>query len=80
MAKEISFEDGIKRIEEILDLLENKKAGLKDTMALYEEGIKLLNKCSVMLDTAEQKVEILKSSFNESPVTEAFAGDGNEAE
>ena len=80
MAKEISFEDGIKRIEEILDLLENKNADLKDTMALYEEGIKLLNKCSVMLDTAEQKVEILKSSFNESPVTEAFAGDGNEAE
>ena len=80
MVTEISFEDGIKRIEEILDLLENKNAGLKDTMALYEEGIKLLNKCSVMLDTAEQKVEILKSSFNEPPVTEAFAGDGNEAE
>ena len=80
MAKEISFEDGVKRIEEILDQLENKSTGLKDTMALYEEGIKLLNQCSVMLDTAEQKVEILKSSFGEPPVTEAFAGEGNEAE
>lgn len=75
MKKTISFEDGIKRIGEILDILENRNTGLDESLALYEEGMKLLKTCSMMLDSAEQKVELLKNSFEASPVTVSFSGD-----
>ena len=75
MEKEISFEDGIRRIEEILEKLENGNSGLAETLSLYEEGMLLLNRCNSMLEYAEQKVEILKSSFEENPITASFSGE-----
>ena len=75
MEKEFSFEEGVRRIEEILDVLEKRNTGLADTLALYEEGMLLLSRCGSMLDYAEQKIEILKSSFEESPIVDAFSGE-----
>ncbi len=75
MEKEFSFEEGVRRIEEILEILEKRNTGLADTLALYEEGMLLLSRCGSMLDYAEQKIEILKSSFEESPKVDAFSGE-----
>ena len=44
------------RLEEIVSLLERGDATLGDSMALFEEGTKLVNACRKELDTAEQKV------------------------
>ena len=75
MEEQFSFEEGLHRIEEILDLLENKPSDLSESLRLYEEGIGLLKLCSELLDKAEQKVEILKNSYSESPSEADYFGD-----
>ncbi len=57
--KKQTFEQAMKRLEEIVALLERGEAPLEESLALFEEGAKLTKKCSVMLDKAEQKVTAL---------------------
>lgn len=63
--KKMSFEQSIKRLEEIVVELEGGKTSLEDSLKLFEEGTKLLGKCTTMLDTAEQKVTTLLQSTEE---------------
>ena len=56
MAAKKTFEENMSRLEEIVSLLERGDATLGDSMALFEEGTKLVNACRKELDTAEQKV------------------------
>lgn len=60
--KEKSFEENISRLEEIVSLLERGDAPLKDSLALFEEGTKLVGTCSDMLEKARQKVVKLQKS------------------
>ncbi len=57
--KEISFEENIKRLEEIVTLLEKGETPLEESMSLFEEGVKLTNQCLSILDNAEQKIKSL---------------------
>ncbi len=71
MSEEFVFESAMKRIEEIVRLLEQGDAPLDQSLALFEEGTGLIKKCSVALDQAEQKVEMLVKA-PEGPETEPF--------
>jgi exodeoxyribonuclease VII small subunit len=53
------FEDCLKRLEEIVDRLEKGDLALEESLALFEEGMKLSNSCRGELEAAEGKVEIL---------------------
>lgn len=53
------FEDCLKRLEEIVDRLEKGDLALEESLALFEEGMKLSNSCRGELEQAEGKVEIL---------------------
>ncbi len=55
-AKKQTFEQEIARLEEIVAALEKGDAPLADSLALFEEGTKLIAACSQELDAAEQKV------------------------
>ena len=70
--KEKSFEENIARLEEIVSLLERGDAQLADSLALFEEGTKLVNACSAMLDSAEQKVVKLQKGPDGAPVELPF--------
>ncbi len=59
--KELSFEEAVKRIDEIVRSLEDGSAELDRSLELYEEGIGLVRLCSSMLDSAEKKIKILQS-------------------
>ena len=60
--KKLTFEESLARLEEILDALENGDAKLDETLKLYEEGVGLLRQANEQLETAEQKVKMLKIS------------------
>ena len=62
--KQKSYEESIKRIEEIVEILENSELTIDESMKLYEEGVKLTAFCNKYLDAAEQK--IIKLSATES--------------
>lgn len=46
MAEKFVFETAMKRIEEIVRLLERGDAPLDQSLALFEEGAGLIKKCS----------------------------------
>ncbi len=57
--KEVRFEDAMKRLEEIVGLLEAGDHPLDDSLKLFEEGIKLVKQANQVLSQAQQKVELL---------------------
>lgn len=56
-----SFEDSLRRLEEIAELLEAEDIGLDESIKLYEEGINLSKICYTKLKDAELKITRLKS-------------------
>ena len=60
--KQLSFEQAMARLEEVVKRLESGEGSLDEAMKLFEEGSKLSAKCTAMLDKAEQKVTRLISA------------------
>ncbi len=54
-----SFEDSLKRLEEIVQRMESGDLALEDSLELFEEGVRLTRVCSQRLDEAEKKIELL---------------------
>ena len=55
--KENNFENALKRLEEISDLLENEDTPLEDSIKLFEEGIELKEFCEEKLKSAKLKID-----------------------
>jgi len=57
--KELSFEDALAALEDIVDSLENEQFSLSESLAYFEKGIGLSKMCLAKLEEAEKKIEIL---------------------
>lgn len=55
-AKKKTFEESMQRLEEIVSQLEKGEAPLDESLALFEEGMRLAADCGKKLDQAEQAV------------------------
>ncbi len=58
-AAELSFEAGLKRLEEVLEALEHGNLTLEEAMRVFEEGVGLVKYCSAKLDEIERRVELI---------------------
>ena len=68
MAKDkMSFEDSVKRLDEIVKLLERGDAPLSESLKLFEEGTSLISNCDTLLNEAEQKVVKLRKGHDVDP-------------
>ena len=74
--KKVSFEQAMGRLEEIVRRLEQGDAPLEESLALFEEGTRLVKQCSAQLDRAEQKVSKLLAGPDGSAVETPFDGEG----
>ena len=54
---ELSFEDALKRLEEIVRTLEKGEAPLDQSIELYQEGDKLKRHCEARLKSAQARIE-----------------------
>jgi exodeoxyribonuclease VII small subunit len=54
-----SFEQALAALEQILRDLEDGRLGLAESLARYEQGIKLLKSCHAQLEQAERRIELL---------------------
>lgn len=54
--EKMTFEQAIKRLEEIVNLLENNETSLDDSVELFQEGVQLSQYCSKKLENVENKV------------------------
>lgn len=57
----ITFEEAYKKLEEIAIKLESPDITLDESIALFDEGMKLSKYCSEVLQRAKQKIEMLES-------------------
>ena len=71
-AKKMTFEQQIARLEEIVSALEQGDVQLADSLALFEEGTKLIAACTKQLDQAEQQVVKLMKGPDGAPVEQPF--------
>ena len=74
--KELKFEEGLKKLEELVTQLDDGDLSLEESIFYYEIGIKLKSHCEELLKTAELK--ILKVSDKEKLITEDLKADDNE--
>lgn len=51
-----TFEHKLKRLEEIVKLLDNREISIEEMINLYEEGVRLVKVCRKFLEEAEQKI------------------------
>ena len=68
MNENMTFEQQLARLEEIVAALEKGDAPLADSLALFEEGTKRIAACSRELDLAEQQVVKLMKGADGAPV------------
>lgn len=59
MKKNLSFEQAIKRLDEIVEALDEGEASLDESLGLYGEGAELLAFCEKKLQDAKLKIEKL---------------------
>ena len=55
----VKFEDGLKRLEEIVTVLDGGQVQLDEALALFKEGLALTKELSKRLDEIERKVDVL---------------------
>jgi exodeoxyribonuclease VII small subunit len=58
------FEAVYKRLEETVSKLEQGNLTLEESIALYEEGMKLAKRCQEQLQKAEQRITRLQETFS----------------
>lgn len=51
-----TYEESIKRLEEIVMLLEKGSISLEESLELYEEAVRLSDQCHKQLSEAKQKI------------------------
>ena len=52
-----SFEEALKRLEDVVNQLEDESISLEKSIDLYEEGIKLSKICTETLEEAELRIQ-----------------------
>ena len=54
-----NFEEAMKRLEEITEIMQQSKVSLEQALKYYEEGITLMSFCQKKLAQVQQKIKIL---------------------
>ncbi|NLB10095.1 MAG: exodeoxyribonuclease VII small subunit [Clostridiaceae bacterium] len=57
---ELSYEDAVKRLEEIVNLLEQGEASLEESLDLFKEGMALSKICEQKLAAMEEEISKLQ--------------------
>lgn len=65
--EQMSFKEGMDRLEGIVRQLESGDLELEESLAMYAKGVTLLSDLQKRLDDAEQQVEVLMGQLEEAP-------------
>ena len=65
-----SFESLLRRLEEIVNSLEDQTIGLEESIKLFEEGMVLSKRCRSILEEANGKIEMVMNGSGIVPFNE----------
>ena len=71
-----SFEENMKRLEQIVRALERGDVALEESLKLFQEGTGLVASCEKLLDDPELQVKKIASGADGTPVEEEFKDAG----
>lgn len=69
----LSFEESIQRLEQIVRAMERGDVALEKSLELFQEGTKLVEHCGKLLDDAQLQIKKISVAVDGSPVEEDFA-------
>jgi exodeoxyribonuclease VII small subunit len=61
----LSFEQALDQLTQLVERLESGQLSLEDSVAAFETGVKLSRRCEALLDSAEQRLQILNDAAAE---------------
>jgi exodeoxyribonuclease VII small subunit len=71
--KNLTFEQSMQRLEQIVRTLERGDAQLDESLKLFQEGTELVRSCGKLLDEAQLQIKKVMTAPDGSPVLEDFA-------
>ena len=69
---DLTFEQALKRFEEIVEALETEDLDLEKSLQFYEEGVNLYRYCNQQLQAAEKRIDILQTTADGTLAAEPF--------
>ena len=70
--KNLTFEESMGRLEQIVRSLEQGNVPLEESLKLFQEGTELVRSCGKLLDNAELQIKKVMTAADGSPVLEDF--------
>ncbi len=61
--EELSFEEALEALEDTVDQLSDSSTTLDQTLVLYSEGVKYLNRCRAKLSEVEAKIKLISAGL-----------------
>ena len=74
-AQPLSFEDAFRQLAEIAEGMEKGGLTLSEATARFEQGMKLVQHCNHLLDTAELEITQLRESYQRPDTPAAYSND-----
>ena len=68
----ITFEQSMQRLEQIVRAMERGDVPLEESLKLFQEGTELVRSCGKILEEAQLQVSKIMTAADGSPVEEAF--------
>ena len=59
MKTEITFEEAVKHLEEIIKQMESGGLALEESLKRFEEGVSLIDYCNQLLNRYEKKITLV---------------------
>ncbi len=73
----LTFEEAFRQLQAIVTSLDSGQGGLEESLASFEEGMRLLKLCRDKLDGASRRIELLKGMSEQGePVLAEFDEEG----
>lgn len=72
------YDEGLKRLSDIVEKLEDRELSLEENIKLYEEGMKLHKRLSSILKEQEGKMTLIKDNKEEDFQINMLLSDNNE--
>ena len=69
---DLTFEQALKRFEEIVEALDTEDLDLEKSLQFYEEGVNLYRCCNQQLQGAEKRIDILQTKADGTLAAEPF--------
>jgi exodeoxyribonuclease VII small subunit len=71
-SQELTFEQSLAQLDQIVRDLEDAQLGLEDALGRYEQGVRLIKECHARLQTAEQRILLVTGVEEGQPVLQPF--------